>query len=120
MKFFLDTFALVEIAEESPSYGKYLDSDAITLKENLVELYYIILRKYGQGEADRALVSFSGIAMDLPLSIIAKAMLFRSSYKQRHFSYIDCLSYFYALENKRIFLTGDRAFQGLESVEIVR
>ena len=47
-------------------------------------------------------------------------MVFRHKHAKTRFSYIDCLGYTYALENKSSFLTGDRAFKDMENVEIVR
>lgn len=120
MRYFLDTYALIEIAEGSPKYQKYLDSDAVTLKDNLAELYYFLLRKYDEKTADFFLDKFSKIGVELPIAIIAKAMVFRHNYTKTRFSYIDCLGYAYALENKRFFLTGDRAFEDMENVELVR
>lgn len=120
MKYFLDTFALIEIAEGNQKYQKYLESDTITLKDNLAELYYFLLKKYDEKTADFFLDKFSRIAVELPISIIAKAMVFRHKHAKTRFSYIDCLGYIYTLENKRFFLTGDRAFHGMQNVEIVR
>ena len=120
MKYFLDTYALIEIAEGNPTYQKYLDSDSITLKDNLAELYYFLLKKYDDKTADIFLDNFSRIAAEFPISIIAKAMVFRHKHTNTRFSYIDCLGYNYALENKRLFLTGDRAFTDMEDVELVR
>ena len=120
MRYFLDTYALIEIAEGSPNYKKYLESDAVTLKDNLAELYYFLLRKYDEKTADFFLNNFSRITVELPIPIIASAMGFRHRHIKSRFSYIDCLGYSYALENKRLFLTGDRAFEGMENVELVR
>ena len=44
MKYFLDTYALIEIAEGNLKYQKYLESDAVTLKDNLAELFYFLLK----------------------------------------------------------------------------
>lgn len=120
MRYFFDTYALVEIAEGSLSYEKYLESDAVTLKDNLAELYYFLLKKYDEETAGFFLDKFSRIAAELPFQIIANAMVFRHNHAKTRFSYIDCLGYAYSLENKRIFLTGDRAFEGMENVELVR
>ena len=120
MKYFLDTYALIEIAEGNPNYQKYLESDSITLKENLAELFYFLLKKYNEKTADFFLEKFSRIAAELPLEIIPNSMMFKFNHKKTAFSYIDCLGYSYALENKRFFLTGDRAFQGMQNVELVR
>ncbi len=120
MRYFFDTYALVEIAEGSLSYEKYLESDAVTLKDNLAELYYFLLKKYDEETAGFFLDKFSRIAAELPFQIIASAMVFRHKHAKTRFSYIDSLGYAYSLENKRIFLTGDRAFEGMENVELVR
>lgn len=120
MRYFLDTYALIEIAEGSPNYEKYLESDAATLKDNLAELYYFLLRKYNMETAGFFFDKFSRIAAELSLQIIANAMVFRYKHAKTKFSYIDCLGYAFALENKRIFLTGDRAFEGMENVDLVR
>lgn len=120
MNYFLDTYALIEIAEGSPKYQKYLDSDAVTLKDNLAELYYFLLKKHDDKTADFFMNKFSKIAVELPITIIAKAMIFKHKHIQTRFSYIDCFGYSYSLEDKRIFLTGDRAFEGMENVELVR
>lgn len=120
MNYFFDTYALIEIAEGSIRYKKYLESDAVTLKDNLAELYYFLLKKYDEKTADFFLDKFSRIAVELPISIIGKAMAFRHKHMNTRFSYIDCLGYIYALENKILFLTGDRAFIDMENVELVR
>lgn len=120
MKYFLDTYALIEIAEGNLSYQRYLESDVITLKDNLAELFYFLLRKYDEKVASFFLDRFSKISVELPLNIIDKAMIFRHKHEKSRFSYIDCFGYTYSLENKRFFLTGDRGFKGMANVELVR
>lgn len=120
MKYFLDTYALIEIVEGNPKYHRYLESDTITLKDNLAELFYFLLRKYDERIANHFLSMFSRIAVELPIILIPKAMIFRYKHKKTRFSYIDCFGYMYAMESKRLFLTGDRAFHGMENVELVR
>jgi len=120
MKFFLDTYALIEIVKGNQKFQRYLESDAITLKDNLAELYYYLLRLYGENFANDALEKFSSIATEYPIGIIPKSMSFKHTNHKTKFSYIDCIGYTYALESKRFFLTGDRAFGGMKNVEIVR
>lgn len=120
MRYFLDTYALIEIAEGNPSHQKYVQADAVTLKENLVEMFYFLLKKHDEQTAAFFVDAFARIAVELPVSIIAPAMLFRYQHAKTRFSYIDCLGYAYAQEQKRIFVTGDRAFKDREGVEIVR
>ena|SRR3989344_3666461 len=120
MAYFFDSYALIEIAEGNKNYEKYLNSDAVTLKENLAELFYFLFRKYDGKTALLFFEKFLKIAVELPSSVIPRAMVFRYAHLKKHFSYIDCLGYCYALANKKVFLTGDRAFQGFEKVEVVR
>jgi len=120
MKYFLDTYALIEIAEGNPKYEPYLEIDSITLKDNLAELFYFLLKKYDEKTADFFLIKFAGLAVELPIETIAKAMIFRHQHRKSRFSYIDCFGYAYAREYKMIFLTGDRAFQEMEDVKLVR
>ena len=120
MEYFLDTYALIEIAQGNPNYEKYFESNVVTLKENLAELYYFFLKKYDETTAHFFFEKFSKIFVEFPLDLISKAMIFRHKNAKMNFSYTDCFGYAYALETKRIFLTGDRAFKGMENVEIVR
>ena len=120
MKYFLDTYALIEIAEGNPKYKKYVESDAVTLKDNLAELYYFLLKKYDEKTADFFLDKFVRLAVELPIEIIPKSMAFRHQHTKTRFSYVDCFGYIFALENRRLFLTGDRAFKGMKNVELVR
>ena len=120
MKYFLDTYALIEIAEGNPKYEKYLESDVVTLKDNLAELFYFLLKKYDEKTANFFLTKFSRVAVELHMNIISKAMVFRYNNKKSKFSYIDCFGYIYALEDRRFFLTGDRAFTGMKNAELVR
>ncbi len=120
MKLFLDTYALIEISEGNDTFKKYLDSEAVTLKDNLAELYYYLFRKYGEEYADKSHSFFSKISKDLDNAIIPPAMRFRYKEKNKHFSYIDCLGYTYAIKNDLVFLTGDRSFAKFNGVEIAR
>lgn len=122
MKFFLDTYALIEIAEANDVFKKYLDSEAVTLKDNIVELYYYLLRRHGEAYANQSLNYFSQITEDFDLSIIPRAMKSRLAEKRRNknFSYIDMLGYTFARKNNFIFITGDRSFSNFEGAEIVR
>src|SRR3989344_8334900 len=113
MKFFLDTYALIELSIGNKKYEKYLESDVVTLKDNFAELFYFLLRKYDEKTAQYFFNRFSRVAVELPIEIIPKSMIFKHSHKDTHFSYIDCLGYTYALESKRFFLTGDRAFKDM-------
>ncbi|MBS3149240.1 PIN domain-containing protein [Candidatus Woesearchaeota archaeon] len=120
MKYFLDTYALIEIAKGNQKYQKYLESDCVTLKDNLAELFYFLLKKYNEKIANLFIEKFSKIAIEFPIDIISKAMIFKYKNSKSNFSYIDCFGYIYAIETRIFFLTGDRAFTNFANVEIVR
>ncbi|MBI3052263.1 PIN domain-containing protein [Candidatus Woesearchaeota archaeon] len=122
MKFFLDTYALIELSEGNGSFSKYLESECVTLKNNMAELYYYLLRKYSEESAEQSLAFFLPIAGDFNESIIPSAMKLRLAERSqgKKFSYIDVLGYLYARKNNFIFLTGDRAFSKLPGVSIER
>ena len=84
MKFFLDTYALIEIAAGNKNFKKYLNNETTTLKGNLAELYYILLREYGEKIAEEFLAIFSKIVKELPLTTISKAMNFRLQHKNKN------------------------------------
>ena len=67
MKFFLDTYALVEISKGNKNFEKYIDSDVMTLKLNIAELYYSILVDFNDKTADYFFKKFSNLAFALPL-----------------------------------------------------
>lgn len=118
-KYFLDTYALISLVQGDEHIESYLH-EAITLKENLVELYYFLVRKYNTKTADHFLTRFASIAQDLTLPLIRAAMIFKHHHKKENFSYVDCLGYTYACQNNRLFVTGDNAFRKLTSVQFLQ
>ena len=47
-------------------------------------------------------------------------MKFKIKYKKQDLSYADCIGYIYAIKNNLLFLTGDKEFKDLKSVEFVK
>lgn len=120
MKFFLDTYALIEIARGNPNFMDYLTSDCVTTQQNIAELYYAELLKKEVKNAEEILRFFSKIVVVIQPETIEKAMEFRHRNTKKKFSYIDCFGYTFARENKRLFLTGDKEFKEMEGIEFVR
>ena len=52
--------------------------------------------------------------------VIFEAMKLKLKLKNKNLSYTDCIGYAYALRNSIKFLTGDRGFERMENVELVR
>ena len=118
MKYFFDTYALIEIARNNLNYLNYAGDVVITTIFNLAELYYVILRDFNQERAKTIYYKFKECANDINDSIIFEAMNFKL--KNKNLSYTDCIGYAYSLSHNIRFLTGDRGFEGMENVELVR
>lgn len=116
---FFDTYALIEITKGNKRYEKYLDLERVTVtKLNLIELYYAVLRDFGETEAKRHYFFYSPFAKEITDEVIFEAMVFKL--KHRRLSYADCIGYVIARREGMKFLTGDAGFKGLENVEFVR
>ncbi|PIN86056.1 PIN domain nuclease [Candidatus Woesearchaeota archaeon CG10_big_fil_rev_8_21_14_0_10_44_13] len=120
MKYFLDTYALVEITKGNKNFEGYIESDAITLRLNMAELYHSTLSDFNEKTADYFFKLFARLTFELPPDIIPKAIKFRKLNNKKNLSYADCLGYIFARDNHRIFVTGDKAFEGMEGVAFVK
>jgi predicted nucleic acid-binding protein len=120
VSYFLDTYALIEILKENKNYAKFKDTLNFTGLMNLLELHYIIIRKFGAQRADKTIESLKQMLISMTLRDVKDASRFRKEYVKRKFSYIDCLSYVASLNRKLKFVTGDKQFESLPDVEFVK
>ena len=120
VRYFFDTYALVEIIKNSPNYVRFADEIITTSKFNLTELIYIVLSDLGEKEAKQAFEKFKDTEISIPDEILFKAMKFRLKNRKKGLSYVDCIGYVFAFENRLKFLTGDHAFESMENVEFVK
>ncbi len=120
IKFFFDTYALVEIVKGNQKHIKYLDSDCCTTILNLYELYFRILREFGKENAEEAFKKFRSIKIEINDEDIPEACEFKLKHNKNNLSYVDALGYIIALNNGFKFLTGDKEFETLENVEFVK
>ncbi|MBI2668246.1 PIN domain-containing protein [Candidatus Woesearchaeota archaeon] len=118
MKFFYDTYALVEIHQGNPHYEPYKQGEVVLCQLNIIELIYHFVRS--KEEAKEYLAYLSKLVVDIPSPIIWKAMQFKYEKKADDLSFADCIGYIYAQENGIKFLTGDRKFENLPGVEFVK
>lgn len=120
--FFFDTYALIEIIRGNPSYSDYAKEQFITTRLNLMELYYTLLRLFGEEKADNYFNIFLPSCVPVKNDIIKSAMKFRleQRMKKNLISYVDCISYFVALGSNVRLLTGEKHFLGLKNVELVK
>ena len=118
MPYFFDTYALVEIIKNNPSYVKYFEEIITTTRYNLIELYYSILRDFGEEKAKAGYLKFKDAAIEINDDIIYKAMQLKL--KNKKLSYVDCIGYISAVNKNLMFLTGDKEFQNMDDVEFVK
>ncbi len=120
MRYFLDTYSIVEIVKGNLNYKKFLDEELFTNLLNLYELYYNLLRDYNEEIAQKYFFQFKDKVIDIEDDYIFCASLIKLEHKKKKISYADALGYAMALENGMRFLTGDIAFKNLEDVEFVK
>ena len=119
VKYFLDTYALVEIVRGNPLYKKFVDKALYTSLPNLYELYYNYLKDYGKEAAKDVFYRFFDYIVFIKTEHIFKASAFRLDHKNKDISYVDALGYAIAKVEDMKFVTGDKAFKGMKNVEFV-
>ncbi len=120
IKFFLDTYALIEIIKGNNNYKKYLDAELYTTIFNLYELYYNLLRDYNEEYAKEMYNKFYTLLIEIKNEYIFLASKFKLDNKKSDISYTDALGYIIAKENDMKFLTGDKEFKNFPNVEFVK
>ena len=120
MRYFFDTYAIIEIIKENKNYERYKEEEMITSILNLGELYYSLLKEKDEKTADSWHEKLKQSAIMIDAEIVKKAMKFRRVNKEKKFSFIDCVGYALAKERNLVFLTGDEGFNGMENVEFVK
>jgi uncharacterized protein len=119
MKYFLDTYAMIEIFKGNPKLEKVLDKEIITSIFNLYELYYIILKDFDKKHAKKAFGLFKGYVIPINETSIFNASEFRLKNTKKNLSYIDCLGYTLSYHYNAKFVTGDKEFKRMENVEFI-
>ena len=120
MPYFFDTYAIIEIIKSNENYLPYREEDIFTSLLNFGELYYALLIHFNESIAEEWRKKLEGTYLAITEKVIIKAMKFKFEHKHKNFSFIDCVGYTIAKENAMKFLTGDKEFEGIESVEFVK
>ncbi|MBD3247093.1 PIN domain-containing protein [Candidatus Pacearchaeota archaeon] len=118
--YFFDSYAIVELLQGNPNYAKYINEPIVITLFNLVEIYWVALREYGEKKANEIYEVYRPSIIDISDEVIKKAIKFREKHKKRDLSYADSIGYIYAIENNLIFLTGDKEFENMKKVEFVK
>ncbi|MBI4895245.1 MAG: PIN domain-containing protein [Candidatus Aenigmarchaeota archaeon] len=120
LMYFFDTYAFIEILNGNQNYTKYENTQMLTSRFNLMELYYIIILRFGKQKADEVYDHLLKYVMYVDDATIKDAMMFRLANKKKGLSYVDCIGYVIAKTNGLKFLTGDKQFEGMDNVEFVK
>lgn len=115
-QYFWDAYALVERAEGNASYLPYADVPVFTHQMDVYEFVACVSRHHPETEVREALRLLAPNLVDAETEDLFAAARFRA---ERRVSYVDALGYVLARKHGMRFLTGDRAFQGVEGVEYV-
>jgi len=122
MQYFLDTYALIEIAKQNPDYEDYAINpiEAGTTIFNIMELHFYYLKNFGNEEAERIYNLVSPLLISTDDDIIKDANKLKLANLKKRFSFTDCIGYVASIRLNLKFVTGDYAFKGIESVEFVK
>jgi hypothetical protein len=121
--FFLDSYAIIEMAKGNPKYLRFRSEPGVTARANLLEVYYILAQQGSEDLAKACLETLGPLAVELPVGLIPTIARFRLQQlgaTGRRFSYVDASGYVYARENGYALLTGAHEFKGFPGVEFVR
>ena len=117
--YFLDSYAIIEIIKGNKNYAIFLDYILASTKWNLFEVYYFLLKMYGENEAINQYNNFITNIIDIKDEHIFAAAEFRFVNTKNDISYIDALGYKIAEIEGFKFLTGDKEFKNMPNVEFV-
>ncbi|MBS3132753.1 PIN domain-containing protein [Candidatus Woesearchaeota archaeon] len=120
IRYFFDTYALIEIRKGNNAYSKYLDEAFFITLLNLFEFHQYLLRVGDENDADLEVKALSLQTIEFGIETVKKASKFRSKHRNKGLSMTDCIGYVHAMENDLLFLTGDKEFKGLPNVEFVK
>ena len=120
MVYFFDTYAIIELMENSSGYLRFKDFKIVTSILNIGEIYNILLREKGKETADSWFKNFNCELLEISPEVMIKAIYFRHVNKKIDLSLTDCVGYTLSLKHNLKFLTGDRQFEKMQNVEFVK
>lgn len=113
--YFLDSYVIIGMAYGNENYAGFTKFPFFSIKWNLLEVYYCLLKKFGE-KFDK----FAPFALTIKDEHIFLAAQFKLKNNKREFSYIDVLGYTISQIEGYSFLTGDKQFEFLPDVEYIK
>lgn len=120
VKYFFDAYAIIEVIKQEKKYDKYMAYQIITNALHLAEVYYYLIKTYGEKTADYVIDKIDISLMDISHNISINASKFRYLRRKLKLSYADCIGYITAQKHGLKFLTGDKEFEKMKNVEFVK
>lgn len=120
LRYFFDSYAIIEIIKENPNYKPYISEEAILTIFNLAEIYWSALLDYNESKANVIFDTYKKAIVEITDDLLKEAIKFRKEHKKQDLSYTDCIGYIYAKRNNLKFLTGDSKFENLPFVEFIK
>ena len=120
LKYFFDSYAIIEIIKENSKYSLYIDEDAVLTLFNLAEIYWSALLDYNEEKAEVIYNTYKKAVVEVDDETLKEVIKFRKEHKKQDLSYTDCIGYIYSKRNNLRFLTGDQKFENLPFVEFVK
>ena len=117
---YLDTYALMEIKNESPSYARVTNFSFLVSDMTLIEFHAVLLRDKDQSEADYWVRKFLPFVETTSLEEKLEANRFKRKNKGLNLSFYDAVGYIHSLQNHGQFVTGDKAFEKLPHVNYIK
>ena len=118
-KYFFDTYAIIEILNDNPSYTRYKEISMITGLLNLGELVYWMLKDHKKIKAN-LVNELKKSMLNVEFEDIIEGMKFKYQHMKKKFSFVDCVGYMMASRRDLIFVTGDEGFRDMPNVEFVK
>ncbi|MEK6932308.1 MAG: PIN domain-containing protein [Nanoarchaeota archaeon] len=113
----LDTYALMEIYLGNEKFAEYLNVDFVINDLTLAEFYGVLLKEYGEGEAELWFKKLERYSLPIIKEILIEAIKFRYEHRKQDISFFDSVGYIFSINNGYHFVTGDKEFKGLPNVE---
>ena len=120
MKYFFDTYAIIEIIKKNEKFAPYEKEEITTSVLNIGELYYALLRDFDEKTADMWIEKLRPVSVSIDIDTVVEAMKFKSKNKDKGLSFVDVCSYAIAEKLGLVLLTGDKGFLGLSGAEVVQ
>ncbi|MEK6953952.1 MAG: PIN domain-containing protein [Candidatus Micrarchaeota archaeon] len=125
MKYYFDTYALLELVFGSSSYMPYYgkEFEVVTCDLNVAEAYFVLLRNGNIDIAEKLQDMMMEDALIPSKTALIEACRQKFSLRKltkKDVSFVDALGYHLAKSMGLKFLTGDDAFRGLKNVKFVK